>query len=164
MELQCGIQNYDWGKKGADSTVANLVKSRNQEYEIDENKPYAELWMGTHVNAPSVIKNSSETLSAFIEKHPETLGEPVINRFGTDLPFLFKVLSVSNALSIQAHPNKKHAEELHEKFPDIYKDPNHKPEMAIALTPFEALCGFRPIDEIKAFMQGIAKNTLKIIY
>lgn len=24
----------------------------------------------------------------------------------------------------------------------VYKDANHKPEMALALTPFEALCGF----------------------
>lgn len=41
------------------------------------------------------------------------------------------------------------AEELFRNFPDIYKDSNHKPEMAIALTPFEAMCGFRVISEIK---------------
>lgn len=154
MELNCGTQNYDWGKKGTESTVANLCKSANKEIEIDENKPYAELWMGTHVNSPSIIKSTSEILSSYIEKNPECLGEAVINEFGNRLPFLFKVLSISKALSIQAHPNKKHAEELHLKYPDIYKDPNHKPELAIALTPFEALCGFRPISEIKDFMRG----------
>jgi mannose-6-phosphate isomerase len=41
------------------------------------------------------------------------------------------------------------AEELYRNFPNIYKDSNHKPEMAIALTPFEAMCGFREISEIK---------------
>lgn len=50
--------------------------------------------------------------------------------------------------------HQKLAEELHAKQPDIYRDPNYKPEMAIALTPFEALCGFRPICEIKAFLKG----------
>lgn len=44
---------------------------------------------------------------------------------------------------------------LHQNHPEIYKDPNHKPEMAIALTPFEALCGFRPISEIKNFLRSI---------
>jgi mannose-6-phosphate isomerase class I len=53
--------------------------------------------------------------------------------------------SVEKALSIQAHPNKAHAEELHGASPHIYKDPNHKPEIAVALTHFEALCGFRPL-------------------
>ncbi len=52
---------------------------------------------------------------------------------------------MEKALSIQAHPNKAHAEELHAASPHIYKDPNHKPEIAVALTDFEALCGFRPL-------------------
>ena len=52
----------------------------------------------------------------------------------------------------KAHPDKKLAQELFEKFPHIYKDPNHKPEMAIALTDFECLCGFRPISEIRAYL------------
>jgi mannose-6-phosphate isomerase len=46
------------------------------------------------------------------------------------------------------------AEKLHLEHPDIYRDPNHKPELAIALSPFEALCGFRPIEEIKHFLKG----------
>ena len=40
----------------------------------------------------------------------------------------------------QAHPNKSHAKELHAARPDVYKDPNHKPEMACAITDFEAMC------------------------
>lgn len=44
---------------------------------------------------------------------------------------------------------------MHELYPDVYKDPNHKPELAIALCPFEALCGFRPIDEIKDYLNNI---------
>lgn len=52
------------------------------------------------------------------------------------------MLSVEKALSIQAHPDKELARALHEDQPSIYKDDNHKPEMALALTGFEALCGF----------------------
>lgn len=44
---------------------------------------------------------------------------------------------------------------LHELFPDVYKDPNHKPELAIALTPFKALCGFRPINDIKKYLEEL---------
>lgn len=47
-----------------------------------------------------------------------------------------------------------HAEILHQKDPKNYKDPNHKPEMAIALTEFIGLCGFRPIPEIVQFLKG----------
>ncbi|KAL7207699.1 hypothetical protein ACSBR1_029615 [Camellia fascicularis] len=55
---------------------------------------------------------------------------------------MFKVLSVSKALSIQAHPDKEFAGFLHKTLPDVFKDDNYKPEMALALTEFEALCGF----------------------
>ena len=56
--------------------------------------------------------------------------------------FVFKVLSVAKALSIQAHPDKELAKTLHKLHPDLYKDDNHKPEMALAMSEFEALCGF----------------------
>ena len=52
----------------------------------------------------------------------------------TNLPYLFKVLSVDTALSIQVHPCKSKAVELHRDRPDIYKDDNHKPGM-ITITP-----------------------------
>jgi mannose-6-phosphate isomerase len=72
------------------------------------------------------------------------------------LPFLFKVLSVRNALSIQAHPNKALAALLHEANPTEYRDDNHKPEMTIAITPFEGLSGFRPLSEIAYFLGHIS--------
>lgn len=65
-----------------------------------------------------------------------------------ELPFLSKVLSVETALSIQAHPDKKLAEVLHQTKPALYKDANHKPEMAYALDDFTAMCGFRSAEEI----------------
>lgn len=53
---------------------------------------------------------------------------------------------MAKALSIQAHPNKELARALHKARPDVYKDDNHKPEMALAITEFEALCGFTSLE------------------
>eukprot|EP00890_Picochlorum_soloecismus_P004154 jgi/Picsp_1/473/NSC_00471-R1_mannose-6-phosphate isomerase len=107
--------------------------------------------MGTHPSGPSVIEGGEldrKTLQEAITEHPEVLGS-ALGVFGTTLPFLFKVLSIKTALSIQSHPDKGLAEKLHKTRPDIYKDDNHKPEMAIALSPFEALCGFCEATELK---------------
>jgi hypothetical protein len=65
------------------------------------------------------------------------------------------VLSVQTALSIQAHPTKEHGAQLHAAKPAMYPDPNHKPEMTVAITHFEALCGFRPMQQISAFLQSV---------
>lgn len=155
MELKCTIQQYAWGKYGRSSEVALLNSSGNPDFVIDDAMPYAELWMGTHPNGPSVLRSSNQQLVDWIHAHPESLGAKAKEKFGLQLPFLFKVLSVNQALSIQAHPDKTLAEQLHHEHPDIYKDPNHKPELAIALTCFEALCGFRPIEEIKYFLEVV---------
>ena len=34
-------------------------------------------------------------------------------------------------------------------------DDNHKPEMTIAITPFDGLCGFRPLEEISHFLSAV---------
>ena len=83
------------------------------------------------------------------------MGGDISAKYNKKLPFLFKVLSINKALSIQAHPNKKLAEKLHAKDPKNYPDDNHKPEMALAITPFEGLCGFRPLREIAHFLSTI---------
>ncbi|KAF5303326.1 hypothetical protein FQA39_LY10065 [Lamprigera yunnana] len=151
---EANTMTYEWGKLGLDSKVAVLHKLGNPSFEVEE-IPYAELWMGTHANAPSEIKETGKLLSSLIQENPSVLGEPVRQYFGDELPFLLKILSIRKALSIQVHPSKDIAKRLHAERPDIYKDPNHKPEFAIALTKFQALCGFRPIEEIKWFMKNV---------
>ncbi len=37
----------------------------------------------------------------------------------------------------------------------VYKDSNHKPEMAIAITDFEALCGFVPHQELTEALKSV---------
>lgn len=154
MELLCCTQLYHWGSKGHKSLVGRFA-SANSGNNISEDSTYAEFWMGTHPNGPSLIKATSIRLSEYISSHPEELGSKVLTAFGSQLPFLFKILSVAQPLSIQAHPTKVHAEELFKKYPTIYKDNNHKPEIAIAVTKFKALCGFRTVKEIKFFLKNI---------
>ncbi|KAI8467236.1 MAG: mannose-6-phosphate isomerase [Monoraphidium minutum] len=147
LALQCPAQNYAWGRPAEKSEVAQLAKSNG--VDIDESKPFAELWMGTHPSGPALIAGGGATLRSWLEAHPEALGEATAARFGGELPYLFKVLSVETALSIQSHPDKKLAERLHASNPKEYKDDNHKPEMALALRDFQALCGFVAPEELK---------------
>ena len=93
------------------------------------------------------------SLLEHVQSHPESLGSGATA--AGDIPFLLKVLSVNIALSIQAHPDLALAGELHAARPDLYKDANHKPEMAVALGTFEALCGFRPVSELRAHAAGV---------
>jgi mannose-6-phosphate isomerase len=125
--------------------------------------------MGTHSTLPSrVIPPSADSSSQDIElashlgKYPDLIGKQVRERFDqaesssqATLPFLFKVLSIGKALSIQAHPDKKLAKKLHAEKPKMYKDDNHKPEMAIALTPFKGFCGFRPLEQIAEYLSSV---------
>jgi mannose-6-phosphate isomerase len=73
----------------------------------------------------------------------------VVEEYGPRLPYLMKVLAADAPLSLQAHPDPAYArqafaaQEADPAAPRNYTDPHHKPEMLVALTPFEALCGFR---------------------
>jgi len=124
MELIGDIKNYDWGKLGSESEVVKLANLNDETFVSDESKSYSELWMGDHVSGQSKVKGSGELLGDFIQRDRagNIGGQP-------KLPFLFKILSIRKALSIQVHPNKAEAEKLHAQHPDIYKDPNHKPEV-----------------------------------
>lgn len=133
MELTGWVKNYDWGKQGIHSAVAQLAMANDPDFVLNDEETYAEMWMGTHFCGVSIVKETGETLDRVLKK---------------DLPYLFKVLSIRKALSIQVHPNKCEAERLHKERPQIYKDDNHKPELSIAITPFLALVGFQPVEDI----------------
>lgn len=67
--------------------------------------------MGTHPRGDAKILDnriSQKTLGQWIAENQDCLGSKVKDTFNGKLPFLFKVLSVETALSIQAHPNKVH--------------------------------------------------------
>ncbi|KAB8290889.1 hypothetical protein EYC80_008526 [Monilinia laxa] len=156
IRLQCGVNSYDWGKVGSDSAAAKFAAATPaDDFSIQEEKPYAELWMGTHPSNPSKDLTTKRTLLDLVQDNQALLSKDVGDKFGEKLPFLFKVLSIGKALSIQAHPNKKLAEQLHKKDSKNYPDDNHKPEMTIAITPFDGLCGFRPLAEISHFLSTV---------
>ncbi|KAL3452292.1 mannose-6-phosphate isomerase [Aspergillus insuetus] len=157
LRLQCGVNSYDWGKVGHESAAAKYAATTAPaDFSIESEKPYAELWMGTHPSLPSKDLETQRTLLDLVQDNVALMSPEVTERYGGKLPFLFKVLSIRKALSIQAHPNKKLAEQLHAKDPKNYPDDNHKPEMTIAITPFEGLCGFRPLSEIVHYLKAVA--------
>lgn len=118
-----------------------------------------QLWMGTHKKGPARIgypqSANGQLLSDWLQSNQWALGPEILTQYKGQLPFLLKALSINKALSIQAHPTKSHAEQLHRSAPDKYPDPNHKPELAIALTEFEGFCGFRPFNEIQGFVASV---------
>ncbi|XP_073296360.1 mannose-6-phosphate isomerase 2-like [Primulina huaijiensis] len=162
VRLKCCVKNYDWGRVGKESSVAWLHAKNGGEVVRDDD-PYAEFWMGSHDSGPSYVvvpvanggSGDLVSLKEWIERNPAVLGDEVLRKWGPDLPFLFKVLSVAKALSIQAHPDKDLAAILHKQQPGVYKDDNHKPEMALAVTHFEALCGFVGIEELKRVLHDV---------
>lgn len=159
LSMQNPIQGYDWGSHDALTTLFGIPNPAG--------KPQAELWMGAHPNGCSevVLAGQAQKLSTLIENAPAAvLGEATQARFGS-LPFLFKVLCAEKALSIQVHPSKAQAEAgfAKEEAASIsptaanrnYKDPNHKPELVFALTPYQAMNGFRAIPAILALFERV---------
>ncbi|EBF3765748.1 mannose-6-phosphate isomerase, partial [Salmonella enterica subsp. enterica serovar Reading] len=161
QKLINSVQNYAWGSKTALTELYGIANPQQQ--------PMAELWMGAHPKSSSRITTANgETVSLrdAIEKNKTAmLGEAVANRFG-ELPFLFKVLCAAQPLSIQVHPNKRNSEIgfAKENAAGIpmdaaernYKDPNHKPELVFALTPFLAMNAFREFSDIVSLLQPVA--------
>lgn len=159
LRLECPVQHYAWGRSARDSIIPRLLQGAQAAEEL----PYAELWMGAHPSAPSRVKFAQEelSLSELINRFPEEiLGSEVSRQFAGELPFLFKVLSVRTALSIQAHPDKALAGRLHRGDPLRYPDENHKPEIAIALTPVQLLYGFRTPDIIRRHLESVPELAL----
>ena len=45
IQLQCGVNSYEWGKKGSESRAAQFAAASLDEndFKIEEEKPYAEV-------------------------------------------------------------------------------------------------------------------------
>ena len=156
--LKNTIQEYAWGSMTA---IPELLGQKTP-----ASKPQAELWMGAHPKAPSMVKLNGEwrSLPALIEEDPEgVLGEATARRYQGRLPYLFKVLAAEKPLSIQAHPSLKQARAGFKRENELgiaidaternYRDDNHKPELICALTDFRAMCGFRKIHRIISLLE-----------
>jgi mannose-6-phosphate isomerase len=151
LPLDNAIRPYAWGSVTAIPELLGIEPS---------GEPAAELWIGAHPDQPShwLGGQDSPALDALITAQPDRLlGAATVAAFGPRLPFLLKVLAADKALSIQVHPTLKQAKAgfadeerrgVAQSSPERnYSDANHKPELACALTDFDALCGFRPLDQ-----------------
>jgi mannose-6-phosphate isomerase len=148
-QLTSTVRHYPWGSRTVIPELLGLSTPADA--------PYAELWMGAHPDAPSRLPDGRGLDAAIAAAPDELLGPAVHQRFGTRLPFLMKVLAADRPLSLQAHPTTAQAEAgfaaeeaagvPRDDATRTFKDPFHKPEVLLAITPVEALCGFRPVEE-----------------
>jgi len=153
IQLKCNCNNYPWGKVGKQSLAARLCEKTNPDFKLDDGKEYSEMWMGTYPELPSYSLKTGEDLQDILNNNQEKLiGKKVVDKFGADLPFLPKILSIAKALPLQIHPDIELSKKLHEEDPEKFADPNHKPEIAVALGRFEAFVGFKPLADIEHLM------------
>lgn len=154
--LDTVLQHYAWGSRHAIAAMAGRP--------TPSVLPEAELWVGAHPQGPSRVRapagpHAGETLASLVDAQPELMLGPQVQRdFGARLPLLLKLLAAAQPLSLQAHPSleqaargfaREEAAQIDRRAPQrLYRDRSHKPELLCALTPFDALCGFRPHDEL----------------
>ena len=139
------VQSYPWGSR---TLLAELMGNA-----APTERPQAEAWFGAHPLSPSSV--GGRPLTDVIAEDPAAaLGRAAEMADGT-LPFLLKVLAAEEPLSLQAHPTLEQAREGFAAEDEAgipltapnrnYRDANHKPELVVALTRFDALAGFRPV-------------------
>ncbi len=138
FRVEAPLRDYAWGSL---TDIPELLGRP------PDGRPQAELWLGAHPAAPATVDGVG--LDELLASHPEPAGG--------SLPFLMKVLAAGRPLSLQVHPDRHQAEVGFERENAAglavgdprrsYADPEHKPEMIVAITPFVALTGFRaPVD------------------
>jgi len=137
LRINGRVQHYEWGDPSFIPALLGVEP---------DGSPWAEWWLGTHLSGPSTV----------LHDHSE---QPLSELVG-DLPFLVKVLACNQPLSLQTHPTITQARqgferEVRNEIPitaanRTYKDTSDKPELLIALTEFEALCGFKDLDQAVA--------------
>ena len=140
-------RNYAWGSRTLISDYFGIPAT---------SEPMAEIWFGTHPGSPAVLADQpTETLAQKLDGH--------------QLPFLLKILAADQSLSIQAHPTTEQAREGFSRENAMgvpltaanrnYKDESHKPEVIVALSDFEALCGFKSLSQIDYLLEDMETHT-----
>jgi mannose-6-phosphate isomerase len=166
--LRGAMRTYAWGSRTA---IAEFTGRP-----VPAAHPEAELWFGANPGDPAWLKTpgvpggETSLLEALAADPAAQLGSAARARFGDVLPFLVKVLAADEPLSLQAHPSAEQAAEgyLREERLGIpvssplrnYRDTSHKPELLVALRPFEALAGFRPAADTVELLRALAVSDL----
>ena len=163
--LRGAVRTYAWGSRTAIAEFTGRPSPTAH--------PEAELWFGAHPGDPAWLETEEgeRSLLDTLRDDPEgQLGAATRGRFGDTLPFLLKVLAADEPLSLQAHPSAHQAAEGFDReerqgIPVSspvrnYRDRSHKPELLVALEPFEALAGFRPAARSVELMRALAVSDL----
>lgn len=159
--LDPAVRHYDWGSLTAIPDLLGLPAS---------DRPWAELWFGAHPQGPALVGEAGTPLDQAVAADPvAALGPEAAARFGR-LPFMIKILAAARPLSLQTHPDAEAARAgcaredglgLPPTSPErSFRDGSPKPELICALTPFEALCGFRDPARTLALLESIDTPTL----
>jgi mannose-6-phosphate isomerase len=145
VQLVHGVaQHYAWGDP---TFIPRLLDIE------PDGRPYAELWFGTHPGGPATVD-----------------GDVSLRSVAGELPYLLKVLAATDPLSLQTHPTRLQAEagfaREERDGPEVdastrlYRDPRPKPELLCALTPFDALCGFRTVTKTIDLLRALGLDAL----
>lgn len=174
--LQGSVRTYAWGSPSAIPSFFGYPSTGD---------PIAEVWFGAHPDGSAFIVDdtnsplfdytnseyspatSIESLRDYIKRDPQgTLGESVAERYNNCLPYLLKLIAPHEPLSLQVHPTLEQAQEGYAREDTLgidrlsptrnYRDRNHKPELAYALTPFNALAGFRAPRRVHEVIKGLS--------
>lgn len=129
VKITPAIKKYEWGNT---TYIPELIGQQ------PTGEPQAELWMGCHSQGPCYVYGTEQSFAEFIDANPDFAGCS-----SKDFPYLFKVLAIDRALSIQVHPNAQQAKEAFEAGNPNYTDPNQKAEMFYALTECTVMCGLK---------------------
>lgn len=126
-------KNYDWGDEITIRHSMGLPSTRGTKI--------AELWCGTHPQGPA---------------HLDRWDGPLLSEITGEMTMLVKLLACAQPLSLQTHPTAEQARDgfareealgIPRDAPQrMYKDESDKPEMIVALSRFEALCGFSSVE------------------
>lgn len=159
LRLENPVRPYAWGSR---TFLAELLGEPSP-----APGPQAELWLGAHPTAPSRV-NGTSLADLVTEDGTRLLGSRVAAEFGGRLPFLLKVLAAEQPLSLQVHPSAAQARAGfdRERAAGVglddpvrnYADDWPKPELLRALTPFDALCGFRAVPECVRLLDTLVQH------
>lgn len=135
VKLGNEVRDYAWGSH-------TLIADRLAISSTDG--PMAEIWFGTHPRSEAWVEPSRQSLSQLL---------------GRDLRFMMKFLAADFPLSIQLHPNEQQAiagfeaeNAMNIEIDDdarTFRDHHAKREAIVAITDFDLLVGFAPVEVIE---------------
>jgi mannose-6-phosphate isomerase len=155
FRLEPTIRHYSWGSHESLAMIRGLT--------FPTLEPEAELWIGAHDSDPALIADLGPLNQVIANDPKRFLGSLTMEKFGSRLPFLLKVLAIERPLSLQVHPN---LDQARAGFADenrrgvektsserTFVDDNHKPELVVAVSDFYAYMGFREIADLTALVE-----------